>query len=200
MTILKKYTMTVTVAFMLLFSGCSMIEENLAKTEGSVFEKQLKTEQVETAVTNDKGEPVRDEDGEIVYETETRPVIGKDGEPVYRWKKTGYSETAEDIAGSSGIPWAGTAVTTLLSAGLAVLNRKERKKRKTAENDLTIAEGISASLIGAVEEFSRSEEGKKVMQNGRNTVKEKTRQISEKLGIDKELHDKVQKIVSWKQG
>jgi hypothetical protein len=93
-------------------------------------------------------------------------------------------EAVVKASGALPIPYLETGLSVLLAGAGAYIGRM-RQQRKTLE-------GVTASVIAGVEAFSKTEDGKEVA----NVVKEKIRETSVYLGYDKELNDKVQKIVN----
>jgi len=193
---MKKVTLISLMAvFAFTLIGCSGIENLLGKAEGIAVEKEVLMEVVEKPIYGAEGEALEDENGEIVTEKFERPVIGADGEPIYRWEKSNKTELVEDLAHGTGIPWLGTIIGAIATAGVSVLNARERRRRKSVEHDRDVLHDISAATISAIEDISESEEGKALIRDGKNLLKYKARKLATTMGVDKELGEKVEKTL-----
>jgi hypothetical protein len=114
----------------------------------------------------------------------TEKQLQQDGSIIDVTKPAPIVEAVVKGAGALPIPYLETGLSVLLAGGAAYVGRL-RKQRK-------VLEGVTASVIAGVEAFSNTDEGKEVA----SVVKNKIQETSVYLGYDKELHDKVQKIVN----
>jgi ribosomal protein L30/L7E len=93
-------------------------------------------------------------------------------------------EAAVKASGALPIPYLETGLSALLAGAGAYVGRL-RKQRKTLE-------AVTASLVAGVESYAKSDEGQKTAK----AIKGRIQEVSVYLGYDKELHDRVQKIVN----
>jgi hypothetical protein len=124
----------------------------------------------EVVVVDEAGKPVLTTDGHLQTEVELTP------KPITRM--------VVGAAGAAPVPYLETGLTVLLAA-FGSYAAKQRKKA-------SVLEGLTASTIAGVEAFSKTDEGKEVAK----ALKGKINETATYLGYDKELHEKVQKIVS----
>lgn len=124
----------------------------------------------ETVIVDDAGKPVLTPDGNLQTQVTYEPKA--------------ITKMVVGAAGAAPIPYLETGLSVLLAAfgGYAA-------RQRSAKNKL---EGVTASLVAGVEAFSKTDDGKDVAK----ALKGKIQETSKYLGYDKELHDKVQKIVN----